>query len=137
MPRSSSRYRSGLERDFAQGVTGWEFKFEPFMLPYVVHREYKPDFVHSDSGIIVECKGFFRTGDTQKYKAIRDSINKYNELIFILSDPRKKVRKGSDITMGKWCEKEGFRYFTLSQLDEFLAYVDNASKKKRKKSARL
>lgn len=133
-----SNFRSGLEKEFSNEVKGYGgFEFEPYNIPYIVHRDYKPDFVHADSGIIVECKGFFRQGDTQKYKAIRDSINKYNELIFILSDPRKKLRKGSKTSMGEWCEKEGFKYFTLSTIEEFISYVDNASKKKRKKSARL
>ena len=127
-----------MEREFSKGVKGLKgIEYEPFKIPYVVHKDYIPDFVHEASGIIVECKGFFRPFDTQKYKAIRDSINRYNELVFILSDPSKKVRKGSKLNMGEWCTKEGFKFFTLDTVEEFINYVTNASRNRRKTSAKI
>jgi hypothetical protein len=87
----------------------------------VTHRKYKPDFVDKKTGDVIETKGFFRSGDTQKYTAIRDMITP-TKLVFVLSDPNKKVRKGSKITMGQWCAKEGFDFYTL---DEYADHVIN------------
>jgi hypothetical protein len=99
------------------------FKFEPFNIPYTIHRNYKPDFVFDD--YLIECKGYFRVGDTQKYTSIRDSLL-FQELIFVLSDPNKKLRKGAKMTMGQWCDKEGFKHFTLQTIDDLLKYIKDS-----------
>ena len=119
--RSASRFRSGLEEAFAKAVPRKRFKYEPYVVPYVMHRNYVPDFVDEDTGVLIECKGYFRAGDTMKYKAVRDTVDR--ELIFVLSDPNKKVRKGAKITMGQWCSKEGFKFFTVQQVEELMDYV--------------
>jgi len=116
-------YRSGLEKKFAELVPRGMFKFEPYTVPYTIYRNYKPDFVYDD--FLIECKGYFRVGDTQKYKAIKDSLI-FQELIFVLSDPNKKLRKGAKMTMGQWCEKEGFKHFTLHNIDDLLKYIESA-----------
>ena len=66
--------------------------------------------------ILVEAKGYFRVGDTQKYKAIRDSLLTQQELVFLLYSPTKKIRKGAKMNMGEWCEKEGLRWFTMEDI---------------------
>lgn len=43
----------------------------------------------------------------------------------MLSDPNKKVRKGSKMTMGQWCDKEGLAHFTVKTTKELLKYVRN------------
>ena len=116
---SKPKYRSGLERAFAEKTKG--FDFEPFDIPYIVERNYKPDFVKGK--FIIECKGFFRSGDTQKYKAIKKCTEGDYELIFVLSDPYKKVRKGSKMNMGEWCEKEGIKHFTLFEVKQLEKYI--------------
>jgi hypothetical protein len=123
--RKDSIYRSGLEASFAAIAPKRKFKYEPFDVPYIMHRKYKPDFVHARTGTLLELKGFFRTGDTMKYKAIRDCIAPYRELIFVLSDPNKKLRKGAKMTMGQWCDKEGFKHYTLNDFDKLMQYVDS------------
>jgi len=117
------KFRSGLEKTFAALYPKEDFDYEPYDIPYITKRKYKPDFVHKPTGKMIECKGFFRQGDTLKYKAIRDCSDK--ELIFVLSDPFKKVRKGAKITMSQWCDKEGFKYFTVQQKEELMNYVTN------------
>lgn len=119
--RSGKLYRSGLERKFAELAPKRRYLYEPYDIPYVMHRTYKPDFVDRETGDYIETKGFFRTGDTQKYTSIRDSIAPI-KLIFVLSDPNKKVRKGAKITMGQWCDKEGFEFYTV---DEYMNHVTN------------
>jgi len=82
------------------------------------------DQLNKEFKILIEAKGYFRVGDTQKYTSIRDSIGDW-ELVFVLSDPNKKVRKGNKITMGQWCDKEGFAHFTVKTTKELLKYVRN------------
>jgi hypothetical protein len=74
--------------------------------------------------MLVECKGFFREGDTLKYKSIRDCLEEDQELVFLLSDPNKKVRKGAKMTMGQWCDKEGLKHFTLATTQELIDYAN-------------
>jgi|DEB0MinimDraft_12_1074336.scaffolds.fasta_scaffold09871_3 hypothetical protein len=127
--KSIGKYRSGLEKKFADALPSKFMDYEPYDVPYTTFRNYKPDFVYKDI-VLIECKGFFRVGDTQKYKAIRDMMNaadteasQYAELIFVLSNPHTKVRKGGKITMGQWCVKEGFKHYTLDNTDELIDYV--------------
>ena len=114
-------FRSGLEKDLSEKLDG-QYKFEPYDLSYTVHKKYLPDFVHEGKAVLVECKGFFRVGDTQKYTAIRDSMPEW-ELVFVLSNPSKKVRKGGKITMGEWCDKEGFKHYTIETAKELTRYI--------------
>ena len=119
--KNYGRYRSGLEKKFAEALPRKFMAYEPFDMPYTVHRHYKPDFVY---WMIVECKGFFREGDTLKYKSIRDCLSEDQELVFVLSDPNKKVRKGAKMTMGQWCDKEGLKHFTLATTQELIDYAN-------------
>lgn len=118
---SKLKFRSGLESAIHEKLND-TFLYEPYRLPYTIHRKYVPDFVHEEKAILIEAKGYFRVGDTQKYTAIRDSMPEW-ELIFILSDPTKKVRKGSKLTMGQWCEKQGFKCYTVKTIGNLLQYV--------------
>jgi len=111
------KYRNNFEADIGDKLVDWNY--EPYHIPYVTKRKYIPDFTKGN--ILVEAKGYFRVGDTQKYKAIRDSLFS-QELVFVLTNADKKVRKGSKITMGEWCEKEGFKWFTLETLKELKRY---------------
>lgn len=118
--KKKSIYRSGLEEAFANNTAGAGFEFEPASLPYTMNRKYIPDFVKEDT--LIECKGFFRAGDTLKYKSIRESYPD-KELVFILSDPYKKVRKGSKLSMGAWCYKEGFAFFRVNECKDLKEYL--------------
>ena len=121
MKKNTTKYRNKFEAGIGEKLTGWNY--EPYHIPYITKRKYVPDFTKGN--ILVECKGFFRTGDTQKYKAIRDSLHS-QELVFVLTNANKKVRKGSKITMGEWCEKEGFKWFTTDTLKELKRYGTTA-----------
>ena len=118
---SKKKFRSGLESALNDKLKG-DWKYEPYRLPYTIHRKYVRDFVHEECSVLIEAKGYFRVGDTQKYTAIRDSMPEW-ELVFVLSDPHKKVRKGSKMTMGQWCEKEGFKHYTVKTVDKLMEYV--------------
>lgn len=121
------QFRSGLEKSFYKAYRHYQLPFEYEMdtFPYIVERKYLADFYWREKGIVIETKGFFRQGDTQKYQSIGKCLPEGHELIFVLSDPRKKVRKGGKITMGQWCDKEGFKYFTMDNIEELFEYVVN------------
>ena len=118
-----SKFRSTFEDDVSKILTG--FDYEPFTIPYVISRSYRPDFVHSTSGTLVECKGYFRDGDTKKYTSIRDSLPEGQELVFVLMQPNKKIRKGAKMTMSEWCDNEGILWYNIETLQELIDYVTN------------
>jgi hypothetical protein len=122
MKTNTIKYRNKFESDTADKLTK-EWKYEPYHIPYIIKRRYIPDFVRGN--VLIECKGYFRVGDTQKYKAIRDSLVT-QELIFILYNHKKKIRKGAKMTMSEWCEKEGFKWFTLETMKELKRYASTA-----------
>ena len=117
MIQNTIKYRNNFESDIGEELVDWSY--EPYQIPYVTKRKYTPDFTKGN--ILVECKGYFRVGDTQKYKAIRDSLYT-QELVFVFTNSNKKVRKGSKLTMGEWCDKEGFKWFTKETLQELKSY---------------
>jgi hypothetical protein len=119
-----SRFRSTFEQDVAKVLQ--DFDYEPFTVPYTISRSYRPDFVHAASGVLVECKGFFREGDTKKYTSIRDSLPDGQELVFVLMQPNKKIRKGAKMTMAEWCDKEGILWYNIETLEELISYVSDA-----------
>jgi very-short-patch-repair endonuclease len=123
--QKNGKFRSALEKEFSKEVKRKGFKYEPYGVPYTVHRTYMPDFVHEEKKVMVEVKGFFRVGDTLKYKSIRDTILEDGwELVFLLSNEHKKVRKGGKITMGQWCDKENIKHYTLHTAQELVKYVE-------------
>jgi len=119
-----SRFRSTFEDDVSKVLK--EFDYEPFTIPYTISRSYRPDFVDSSGLFLVECKGYFRDGDTKKYTSIRDSLPEGQELVFVLMQPNKKIRKGAKMTMSEWCDKEDLLWYTIDTLQELIRYVSNA-----------
>ena len=125
MSRKSQKsiFRSKFEENVAKVLRG--FEYEPITVPYVIHRNYRPDFVHAATGTVVECKGFFREGDTKKYTSVRDSLPKGQKLVFVLMHPNKKIRRGAKMTMAEWCDKEGITWYTIDTLQELINNVSN------------
>ena len=119
----NSTFRSTFEEDVSKILK--DFDYEPFTVPYTIERTYRPDFVHSASGVLVECKGYFRDGDTKKYTSVRDSLPTGQQLVFVLMQPNKKIRKGAKMTMSQWCDKEGILWYSLDTLQELIDYVTN------------
>jgi len=125
MSRKSQKsiFRSKFEETIAKVLQG--FEYEPITIPYVINRNYRPDFVHAATGTVVECKGFFREGDTKKYTSVRDSLPKGQQLVFVLMHPNKKIRRGAKMTMAEWCDKEGIMWYTIDTLQELINDVSN------------
>ena len=119
-----STFRSTFEEDVAKILK--EFNYEPFTVPYTISRSYRPDFVDASGLYLIECKGYFRDGDTKKYTSIRDSLPEGQELIFVLMQPNKRIRKGAKMTMAQWCDKEKILWYNIETLQELISYVTNA-----------
>ena len=113
---TTRKYRSTFEADVANALPK-EFIYEQERFPYVVERAYVPDFCKED--LWIEVKGFFRAGDVAKYKAIRKDYPD-KRLIFVFSNPKKKVRKGAKMTMAQWAEKNGWEWTTLKDIENNL-----------------
>lgn len=114
--------RSSLEDKVGDVLVPAGFLYEPYNVLYPTYRKYTPDFVLGD--VIVEVKGYFRAGDTQKYKAVKEELDKQGYLFtFVLQTPKKKVRKGSKLTMAEWCEKNGILWFDVQDLDLLVAFA--------------
>lgn len=109
------KYRSTLEQMVGFAL-GKEWFYEPWSMPYSVPRKYTPDFVRGN--VIMEVKGYFREGDTQKYRAIKEQCwNENKRFIMLLQNSNKKVRKGSHLTMAGWCDKNGIPWYDLETVE--------------------
>ena len=125
-------FKSTLEQSLKKECLE-EYQYEPpeSAMRYSVPHVYNPDFVHPNSpNIIIEVKGWFIKGsaDAQKYISIaRDNPEK--ELVFLFSNPDKKAYAGcrprSDgtfMTLGEWCYKHRFLFFTKDNFPNELRY---------------
>jgi hypothetical protein len=73
----------------------------------------------------IECKGYFRAGDTQKYRSVKKCLAENQELIFVLMNPKQKVSKSTKNTMAQWCDKNNMLWYDLSTLKELVDYVSD------------
>ena len=126
------KFRSKLEAEVAKQLSGWEYETQ--RVAYEVPKTYTPDFT---KGIIyIEVKGFFRVGDTAKYKAIHKQLQSEGKhLVFVWSKPHQKVRKGSKITNALWCEKEGIKWFGLTDLKELKEWSKKINDKNNRRAS--
>jgi len=102
-----TKYRSKLEERISKFLPGAEY--EPWKIDYIVPHTYTPDFVKDNK--VYEVKGFFRGQDTMKYVAIHKELAKQGKtFIFVLSHPNRPVRKGTKLSMSKWCDKNNIEW---------------------------
>ena len=104
------KFRSKFEQEVYNNVTGngLSVEYEPFSLHYLVKGNYYPDFV-LPNGIIVEAKGYFDARARAKMVAVKKQ-NPELDIRFVFMNSKTKVRKGSKMTYGDWCERYGFPY---------------------------
>lgn len=129
--KRKKKLTSGKRSKFEEAVAaqlqlrGWKYESEKikYKIPESRHT-YTPDFTRAESKARIEVKGRFRSkAEADKYTHIRDS-NPDIEIVFVLQNPRvpmpgaKRRKDGSIYTIAVWCERNGFRYVTLSTLCE-------------------
>ena len=122
-----NEFRSGFEYDVAQKLQPFGFSYEPFQIDYRIERKYTPDFVYERNGrsYLIECKGYFRAGDTQKYRSISKCLPKTHELIFVLMKPNQKVSKSTKRTMAEWCDNNDILWYNIDTIKELVDYVSD------------
>ena len=113
-PHDESAYRSGLEDLVSEQLTlnKIPFTYEELSITYVRPARkcrYKPDFVLTHNGIIVETKGRFVTADRQKMIQVKEQHSEL-DIRLVFSNPSTKISKKSKTTYAMWCEKNGFPY---------------------------
>jgi predicted nuclease of restriction endonuclease-like RecB superfamily len=117
-PRSYAPYRSQFEKDLHQQVFK-DLQYEGDTLYYTMTKKYIPDFVPKSKAYYIEAKGYFRdSNEARKYVELKKS-NPDLKLIFVLANPKKKAypqckrrKDNTFLTMGEWCDKHGFEYYT-------------------------
>ena len=113
---ATEKYRSKLEKECHE-LLGKDWQSEPHRIAYIVRRNYTPDFVKGK--YYIEVKGFFRVGDTQKYKAIAEQLRAEGKhLVFLMPQPDKRTRKGGKITYRDWCAKNDIAIFSTKEIKE-------------------
>ena len=117
-------FRSGLEKRVADELNsqGISFSYEEMKIEYTRparQSKYTPDFVLTNSGIIVETKGRFMTDDRAKHLLLK-AEHPHLDIRFVFSNPKQRISKASKTTYAMWCEKHGFKYAKGSIPTEWL-----------------
>lgn len=108
--KPSGGYRSGFERSLATNLKRRKvvFQYEPEKLPYVLEKNYIPDFKLAN-GIFIEAKGVLTPSDRTKMRAVLKD-NPGIDIRFVFMDASKKLNKNSKTTYGMWADKNGFQW---------------------------
>lgn len=105
-------YQSQLEHRIAKQLKKGmsDVKYEPFKISYTIRKDYVPDFVvrtRSGKTIYIETKGWFKTEDRVKMRAVKDSNPDLD--IRLLFDKNNKVSSRGKMKYTEWCDKHGFK----------------------------
>ena len=117
--KPTGKYRSKLESTAAEAL-GKKWLYEAEVISYLQPKDYLPDFTlrQKENKVYVEVKGFFRSGDASKYKAIHNTISEMGyDFVFVFANPDAAVRKGSQTTYRKWAEKNGIKWYGINNIN--------------------
>lgn len=103
-----SNFRSGFEEKVARQLSslGVAFSYETQKLPYVLEKQYTPDFI-LPNGIFIEAKGYWEPSDRTKHLAVRVS-NPEADIRFCFQNSNLTLNKKSKTTYADWCDKNNF-----------------------------
>jgi hypothetical protein len=106
----TSNYRSGFEQTLANQLrrSGVAFEYETIKLEYRKVSTYTPDFI-LPNGIIIEAKGVWTVEDRTKHLLVREQ-HPHLDIRLVFMNASNKIRKGSDTTYARWCEKKNILY---------------------------
>lgn len=107
---SNNGFRSGFEAKLAHQLkrSGVRFDYETLQIEYQKISTYTPDFI-LPNGIIIEAKGLWTVDDRKKHLLVREQHPEL-DIRLVFQNASNKIRKGSDTTYAKWCEKKGIKY---------------------------
>ena len=106
----TSKYRSGFEQTLANQLqrSGVAFEYETIKLEYQKIATYTPDFI-LPNGIIIEAKGLWTVEDRTKHLLVREQ-HPHLDIRLVFMNAFNKIRKGSNTTYARWCEKKNIIY---------------------------
>ena len=107
--RETSKYRSKFEQRIAENLANKrvKFEYETQSIPYIVEKNYKPDFI-LPNGILVEAKGYFRSQDQRKHRLLKEQHPELDIRMLVMKlDARVQ---GSKMTWREWCIKYDIKY---------------------------
>jgi hypothetical protein len=106
----TSKYRSGFEQTLANQLkrSGVAFEYETVKLEYRKVATYTPDFI-LPNGIIIEAKGLWTVEDRTKHLLVREQ-HPHLDIRLVFMNAFNKIRKGSNTTYARWCEKKNILY---------------------------
>ena len=108
--KRKGEFKSELEHLVSKKLRRHKPKYEAEKLKYFIPKNYIPDFiVETPSGnkIHIEVKGWFRSEDQQKMRAVK-TCNP--ELDIRMYFPNNNKVQGSKMTNSEWCVKYEFPY---------------------------
>jgi len=121
-------YRSKLEERVGDWMEDLGGTYESHKVVYSIPKKYTPDFTFEDYKVHIEIKGWFRSGDRQKYKAISEALwNQGWKLVFVFQNPHKKVAKGAKTTMADWCDNNGIAWFAEEDASGFELWLEEGA----------
>jgi hypothetical protein len=125
--RKPAGYDSKFEKTLDNGPLSVA-TYHPKRIRYVIpEREawYEPDWTYKDW--VIEGKGRFRPGESNKYHHIRRSVEKDGKrFIFVFMNPNLAIpgalrrKNGTKMSHKEWAEKHGFLWATPETIGEFL-----------------
>lgn len=107
---SKKKFRSGFEKSIALALTegGVDYEFETVNIPYTLDHIYIPDFI-LPNGILVECKGYFKSDDRKKHLAVKEQHPDL-DIRFVFMSPNGVVGGAKKLTCAKWADKHGYKW---------------------------
>jgi predicted nuclease of restriction endonuclease-like RecB superfamily len=112
---SAKRFKSGLERDFAELLVkhGVSAEYEATRFEFIRVGHYTPDWKVSDS-LYIETKGYFsprNRGDLLSFREQHPNV----EIFLVFSAPNNRLTSKSKTTYAEWADRHGFRWSSIRQ----------------------
>jgi hypothetical protein len=100
--------KSGFERTLATFFKSNKIRaeYEVCEIPYVLERNYRPDFFLRDYGFYIEAKGLLDREAKAKMLAVKKQHPDL-DIRFVFYDADKRI-PGTKQTHGEWATKNGF-----------------------------
>ena len=116
MKKKTSKYRSGLEEQVAELLSGVgvSYEYESKKIPYVIQHNYTPDFILPNH-VVLECKGYWEPPDRRKIKTIVKD-NPDIDLRMVFQSPYNTISKKSKTTYAQWCDNLGIPWTSFTNI---------------------
>lgn len=117
-------FRSGLEKKLSEELEaqGVPYLYEKLTIRFIWPARdgrYKPDWLLTSNGIIIESKGVFDVEDRQKHLLVQ-AQHPDLDIRFVFSSSRTKLYPNSPTSYGDWCKTHGFQFADKSIPKEWI-----------------